>query len=156
MIKNLFVLPILILILTSCGFKVVDKSKFNDFSIQNIDTAGDNRTNFKLKNYLLNTDNENSENTLVINLNTKKVKSVKEKNLKNEITKYQININTKVEVENRLRNLRFSSNISVSGDYLVGDNYSTTINNEKKLINDLVETLSKKILDNINLKLNDL
>ena len=35
-----------------CGFKIVDKSKENDFTIQEIQTSGDKRINFKLKNNL--------------------------------------------------------------------------------------------------------
>ena len=142
--------------LTSCGFKVADRSQFNNFKIQNITTIGDKRVNFKIRNFLLNNDKENSENIVFIKLDTKKTKSVKEKNLKNEITKYQIVLNSKLDVEMRIDNLIFNINSSVSGNYLVGENYSTTISNEQKLTDDLVETLSKQILNKINTKLYDL
>ena len=41
-------------------------------------------------------------------------------------------------------------------NYLVGENYSTAISNEQKLTDDLIESLSKQILNKINTKLNDL
>jgi len=44
----------------------------------------------------------------------------------------------------------------VSGDYLVAKSYSTTLNNEKKLIENLVNEISEKILDEIIKKINDL
>ena len=47
-------------------------------------------------------------------------------------------------------------NKSVVGDYVTGDSYSTSINNEKKVVDDLIDNLSEKILDEIILKLNDL
>ena len=42
------------------------------------------------------------------------------------------------------------------GDYTAGDNYSTTINTEKKIVDDLVDNLSEEILDEIVIRLNDL
>ena len=137
-------------------FKIVDKSRMNDFTIQNINSDGDKRINFKIKNYLLNTDKKDSKNLLLIKLKTEKIKSIKEKNLKNEITKYQIVLNIKIDIDNILDNSKYTSNLSVSGDYLVGDNYSTTINNEKKLTDDLIDSLTKGILNKINLSINDL
>ena len=47
-------------------------------------------------------------------------------------------------------------NINISGDYLVGTNYSTTINNEKKLINNLAENISTNILNRIGSRINDI
>ena len=142
--------------ITSCGFKVADKSQFNNFKIQNVSAVGDKRVNFKIRNFLLNNDKETSENIIFVKLNTKRTKSVKEKNLKNEITKYQIVLNTKLDVEMKINNLIFDISSSVSGNYLVGENYSTSINNEQKLTDDLIESLSKQILNKINTKLNDL
>ena len=133
--KKILLYCFLMSFLTSCGFKVADRSQFNNFKIQNITTIGDKRVNFKIRNFLLNNDKENSENIVFIKLDTKKTKSVKEKNLKNEITKYQIVLNSKLDVEMRIDNLIFNINSSVSGNYLVGENYSTTISNEQKLTN---------------------
>ncbi len=156
MIKKISFILTIILFLSNCGFKIVDKSRMNDFTIQNINSDGDKRINFKIKNYLLNTDKKDSKNLLLIKLKTEKIKSIKEKNLKNEITKYQIVLNIKIDIDNILDNSKYTSNLSVSGDYLVGDNYSTTINNEKKLTDDLIDSLTKGILNKINLSINDL
>ena len=156
MIKKISFILTIILFLSNCGFKIVDKSRMNDFTIQNINSDGDKRINFKIKNYLLNTDKKDSKNLLLIKLKSEKIKSIKEKNLKNEITKYQIVLNIKIDIDNILDNSKYTSNLSVSGDYLVGDNYSTTINNEKKLTDDLIDSLTKGILNKINLSINDL
>ena len=50
----------------------------------------------------------------------------------------------------------YKIDLSNKGDYLVADSYSTTLNNEKKLTNDLIENISEKILKKISLKLNDI
>ena len=151
---NLF-LVIFILIFTSCGFKVVDNQTLNNFTIKNVETTGDKRINFKIKNNILINSNENSNNQLLISLNTEKSKSIKEKNIKNEITKYELVINTSVKFNMINKNNQHNINFSVRGDYLVADNYSSTLNNEKKLVENLVDRISKKILNEIDFNLND-
>ena len=51
---------------------------------------------------------------------------------------------------------RSLENFKISGDYEVGRIHSTSISNEKKLINSLVENISKKILNEIEININDI
>ena len=141
---------------TNCGFKVINESEKNDFSIQEIKTSGDKRINFKIKNNLLNSAKKNDQNILFINLVTKKAKNIKEKNIKNEITKYEISLNVNVMFKLINSDTDHEINLSNKGSYLVADSYSTTLNNEKKIIDDLIENISEKILRRISLKLNDI
>ena len=128
----------------------------NKFSIQEIKTSGDKRINFKIKNNLLNYSNKNNQNILLIDLSTRKTKNVKEKNIKNEITKYEISLDINISFKLINSDTNYEINLSDKGDYLVADNYSATLNNEKKLIDDLIVGLSEKILKKISLKLNDI
>jgi len=148
---------ILIFFITlSCGFKVADKSNINNFSIREVNTSGNNRINYKIKNYLLiNTQNINS-NVLSLNITTKIIKKVKEKNIKNEITKYEVALNADIKAYFIDKNVSNNFNLNVLGDYLVHSNYSTTITNEKNLVNNLTERLSKLILKKIRNSTNDL
>ena len=153
--KQIFLI-LSLLLFTNCGFKVLDPSKNNNFSVQAINTTGEKRIGYKIKNDILINSQDTSANNIKINVNAKKTKAIKEKNIKNEVTKYQISIVSQIEiiiVENNTEN-KFTK--SVTGDYLVGNNYSTTINNEKKLVDSLTVNLTEKILDEINLKFNDL
>ena len=140
----------------SCGFKVLNESEGKNFSIKEINTFGDKRINFKIKNNLLVHSTKNNQNILLINLNTKKTKNIKEKNIKNEITKYEISLNVDVKFSLINSDTSYKINLSNSGSYLVADSYSTTLNNEKKIIDDLAENISEKILKKISLKLNDI
>ena len=140
----------------NCGYKVINESENNNFSIKEIRTAGDKRINFKIKNNLLTYSTKNNQNILLINLITKKNKNVKEKNIKNEITKYQILINVSVKFKLVNADKDEIINLSSQGDYLVDESYSTTLNNEKKLIDNLVENISEKIIKKISLKLDDI
>tara|TARA_X000000368_G_scaffold383440_1_gene341288 strand:- start:1248 stop:1724 length:477 start_codon:yes stop_codon:yes gene_type:complete len=146
----------LLLLPLNCGFKVVDKSKLNKFSIKEISISGDKRINFKIKNNLIIDTGKKNEKLLLIDLNTRKIKTIKEKNIKNEITKYQISLNVEIKF-NLIDSVKeYQSSLAVSGDYLVADSYSTTLTNEKRLIGYLIEDISEKILNNINSKLNDI
>ena len=146
----------ILLLNTSCGFKVLDKSKNNNFSIQEVRSSGEIRINYKIKNNILRNSRETSKNQVVLTLDTKKIKSIKEKNIKNEITKYQVSLVADIKFFLINSDIKSNFNKSVVGDYTAGTNYSTTINNEKKIVDDLIENLSEKILDEIVLRLNDL
>ena len=153
---NKFLLIFLFIIISSCGYKILDNAETNNFNIKEINSFGDKRINFKIKNNLLNFSKKKSQNILLIDLNTKKIKNIKEKNIKNEITKYEISLNVDVEFNLINSDENYTLNISNTGSYLVVDSYSTTLNNEKKLIDDLIENISEKILKKISLKLNDI
>jgi outer membrane lipopolysaccharide assembly protein LptE/RlpB len=145
---------LLFLFLTvNCGFKVINELKDNNFSIQEIKTSGNKRVNFKIKNNLLTYSKTDGQKILLIDLNTRKNKNIKEKNIKNEITKYQISLNVSVKFNLINSDTNYAINLSNEGDYLVADSYSATLNNEKKLIDNLTENISEKIIKKISLEL---
>ena len=154
--KNLKLITIAIslILLTSCGFKIIDKRELLNFNIKEISTNGDKRINFELKNKLSDYNDTNSSKVIKIELDTKKTKSIKEKNISNEITKYQIKVivNVKLIKTDNTNNLEFT--IEREGDYVVADKFSQTLNNEKKLIRNITEKISESIIGEIINKLN--
>ncbi len=148
-------LILLFIALSNCGFKVLDNLESN-FSIREINTSGDKRINFKIKNDLIIEYSNNSTNNLILTMNTKKTKRIKEKNIKNEINKYEISILCSIELTFLEKSTKHKFTVSSNGDYLAADKYSTTIQNEKRLIEDLTNDLSDKIRNKINLINNDL
>ena len=154
--KNLKLITITIslILLTGCGFKIIDKRELLNFSIEDISTNGDRRINFELKNKLSDYNDTNSSKVIKIELDTKKTKSIKEKNISNEVTKYQIRIivNVKLIKIDNTNNLEFT--IEREGDYVVADKFSQTLNNEKKLIRNITEKISESIIGEIINKLN--
>ena len=154
--KNLKLITIAIslILLTGCGFKVIDKRELLNFNIKEISTNGDKRINFELKNKLSDYNDTNSSKVIKIELDTKKTKSIKEKNISNEITKYQIKVivNVKLIKTDNTSNLEFT--IEREGDYVVADKFSQTLNNEKKLIRNITEKISESIIGEIINKLN--
>ena len=154
--KNLKLITIAIslVLLTGCGFKIIDKRELLNFNIKEISTIGDRRINFELKNKLSDYNNTDSSKVIKIELDTKKTKSIKEKNISNEITKYQIKVivNVKLIKTDNTNNLEFT--IEREGDYVVADKFSQTLNNEKKLIRNITEKISESIIGEIINKLN--
>ena len=142
--------------LSSCGYQVVDKKELQTFNILEINTSGEKRINFKLKNKLLSFKKENSKELIILEINSKKNKSVKDKNIKNQITKYQINIDIEVGYR-RSNEIKMNSFIvKQNGTYDVSSQHSQTLNNEKKLIDLLINDISEKIIDQLVAKFNDL
>ena len=154
--KNLKLITIAIslVLLTGCGFKIIDNRELLNFNIKEISTIGDKRINFELKNKLSDYNNTDSSKVIKIELDTKKTKSIKEKNISNEITKYQIKVivNVKLIKTDNTNNLEFT--IEREGDYVVADKFSQTLNNEKKLIRNITEKISESIIAEIINKLN--
>ena len=151
-----FCLILIFIISSSCGYKVLDNQGSEDFSIKEIKTSGDNRINFKIKNSLIINSSESKAQSIIMELYTEKNKEVKEKNIKNQITKYQITLSSYVKLNFLKNNKTEEFNIISTGNYQVSDKYSSTLKNEKRLIDDLTNDISDKIKKRINLILNDL
>ena len=84
----------------------------------------------KLYNFLNNND---STDELIINVETKKIKTVQEKNKQNRITKYKIRISSLIEFNFVNRNFKKTINLNKDGIYKVSLNHNDTKNNEKTL-----------------------
>tara|TARA_Y100000591_G_C21536219_1_gene546623 strand:- start:180 stop:656 length:477 start_codon:yes stop_codon:yes gene_type:complete len=146
----------LLLIFTACGYTIVDRSKLINFKIVEINTTGEKRINYKLKNKLLINSKDNSEKLIILDLNTNKKKTIKEKNIKNEITKYQINISIDVRLKRIDSGIVEKFSVQKDGDISVASQYSQTLSNEKKLTDLLIEKLADKIFEELNVRVDDL
>ena len=154
--QNLLIIIIIIFSITSgCGFKKLDKRENRNFVLSEINLEGSKKINYRLKNKLTINNPKEGEYLLVINLENNKKKFVIEKNIRNEVTKYQIVVSTNVSVKIVGKETVNKFNFTFRDDYSVADNYSTTLNNEKISTNRLVDRISKKILEEIKIILND-
>ena len=152
--KKTILFIIVFSLLTNCGFKIVK----NNSNIQIIETkfSGDKRINYILKNKILVGSNKDSNNLVKLSLTTTKKKKIKEKNIKNLITKYEISIDADIKYEFLSNGTKGNINISKNGFYDVSKRYSQTLTSEKNLINLLTKDLSKEIITQLSDKLDDL
>ena len=156
MIAKKYSIITLIFLLTSCGFKVIDYSKLNNFKIESIQTNGENSINYRLKNRINIISNEQSNNLVKLTIFSRKINNIKEKNIKNEITKYELEIITEVSYEVLNNNIQESFEINVTGDYPVGQKYSTTIKNQANTLGTLTDEVAIIIKRKLSQSLNDL
>ena len=154
--KKIILIIFLLTLLNNCGFKIAEEKTLRGYFISEIDTYGEGRINYKIKNLLKEKSTDNAKKKLKITLNTNKEKKIKEKNINNEITKYQMNITTKVNYENIFQKMSDDFIINVSGEYKVVEKHISTINNEKKLQKNLANEIADRILKELSDKLNDL
>lgn len=147
---------LILLIITGCGFKVVNYSTLKNYNITNVETKGESKINFIVKNLLLRNSKNENVNNISMSIDTDLDKNIKEKNIRNEITKYQLTINSEVKLLNPTNNNEISFIIKKSGTFNVADQNSTTRNNEKQLISMLSNELAKEIIKETNILLNDI
>ena len=86
-------------------------------------------------------------------INSRKEKTIKEKNIENEITKYNLTIITEIKVNVLENNTNFSFILKKINDYKVDDQYSETVQNEKRATNEILNVLTQDIVKNILLKI---
>lgn len=149
------IIPALLLILNSCGYKIVNQNYFKNYKILEINVTGDKRVAYLIRNKL-NTGNQSGAKSIKLDINTKKIKNIKEKNIQNEITKYEITLSTEISFYLLENGLSGKFSISKNGDYFIEDKYSDTLNNEKKLVKNLVNDISEQILRNLQIKIDEL
>ncbi|MEC7099442.1 MAG: hypothetical protein VXW47_01385 [Pseudomonadota bacterium] len=141
---------VLTLMLVGCGYKVVDKSQGNSYKITEITFSGEKKINHKIKNKLLFSSSKSSENEFIIELNTKKTRSIKEKNINNEVTKYKLVIKAEINYNLLGSTNKGSFDIQRSGDYRVSSQRIGTLNNEKKMSENLTDQIFKQISIQLN------
>tara|TARA_B100001559_G_C16382490_1_gene567259 strand:- start:542 stop:1003 length:462 start_codon:yes stop_codon:yes gene_type:complete len=151
---KIFSLFFLTFFLTSCGFKVINNFEFQNFYINQINTSGDNKVGFNLKNKLSLKTKDINKKKIDLDIDIDKNKTVKEKNSNNEITKYLVTINLKIIVKEENKD-NITINLSQKIDYNVSSQYSQSINNEANAVKSLTNTLAEKIIEEISLIKND-
>tara|TARA_B100001059_G_scaffold37510_1_gene30372 strand:+ start:2085 stop:2561 length:477 start_codon:yes stop_codon:yes gene_type:complete len=150
-------LPALIIyiFLSGCGFKPLTINNINNISLIKLDMTGNKVINFKISNYLKQTLNYNKNNPtkIMVEINSKKEKSIKEKNNKNEISKYNLEIISEIKVNVLEDNKEFSFTLKKLNEYKVNNQFSITIQNEKKATSEIIKILSQDITKNILLRM---
>ena len=152
--SNFFLIFVTYIMLVGCGFEVMSQNYFSKYRVQEIVASGDKRINYLLRNNLK-IENKNALESLKLEIVSEKSKTIKEKNIQNEITKYEINVKTKINFNLIGKNKKGQFTLSKKGDYQVSSRYSETLSNEKKLLKNLTNEISDEIIKNLVIKLNE-
>tara|TARA_Y100001970_G_C13951174_1_gene708310 strand:- start:191 stop:643 length:453 start_codon:yes stop_codon:yes gene_type:complete len=148
--KNL--IPILFLIVASCGFTpIYNTSEKVDYNINLIEAKGDGVINNKIISEISRLTNKNSKKIFNIKLNTNYSKLIISKDAKGSPTNFEISVdsNFNIEYENNERdiNIKEKQNIKKIADIFEQRNYEDTLKNNFaiSIVNKLnIELLSIK------------
>jgi len=136
--------------LSSCGYQSLLNEDSKKFGIKSFNINGNKRLAEILKNNLVGP--KNKSNNLILDIYARKNRSIAHKDSAGKIIEYNLNISfdlTATESISR-RNI-LSKTFSLDGNYKSSDLYLDTLNREKKIINELTETIATQILIDLNL-----
>ena len=99
MIKKISFICLVILFLTSCGYKPIYSKKSQNFSINSIETVGEIKVNKLLNNKLkIYKNNPDSENSFNIIINSKSLKTTITKDKKGNPTQFSLNLSITIKI----------------------------------------------------------
>lgn len=157
---KIYWLFIILIFINSCGFKVININENLKIDVVEINSEGEKKINYILKNKINYSLNQNKDledsKPVIIKLKTLKNKTIKEKNIKNEITKYNVSLQIDVEVHNINNQKKIFFTLKDEDNYNVDTQSSVTTNNEKSTIKTLSKRLAEEVINMISNRINDL
>jgi|MDTG01.3.fsa_nt_gb hypothetical protein len=141
---------VLFIVLNGCGYKTVLNND-NSINIQEVETSGDKKIGYILKNDLLLQSKSAGIKRLKINLESKKIKSVKDKNDQGRVISYNITLDVNLEINNLLTNQKIEKSFIKNSSYAVSTIHSSTINSERNIVKVLTRQISDDMVNFINL-----
>ena len=146
---------IFLFIITACGYNVIDQNYSKKINIVETNITGDKRIAYLIRNKFFKGD-KTSNKSVKLDLIIKKIKQIEEKNINNEITKYKVIISVNVNFYLIKNNKSGEFLVSENGIYTVSERYSDTLNNEKTLIKNIVNSVSDKIIKTLITNIDEL
>ena len=144
-----------LLMITACGYNVIDQNYSKKINIVETNITGDKRIAYLIRNKFFKNDKVNDK-SVKLDLVIKKIKQIEEKNINNEITKYKVIISVNVNFYLIKDNKSDEFLISKDGIFNVSERYSDTLNSEKTLIKNIVNSISDKIIKTLITKIDEL
>ena len=136
--------------LSSCGYQSLLNENSKKFGIKSFNIEGNKRLGQILKNNLVSS--KNKSNNLILDINARKNRSIAHKDSTGKIIEYNLKISfdlTATESASQKRVL--SKTFALDGNYKASDLYLNTLNREKKIINELIESIATQILTDLSL-----
>ncbi len=140
----------LFIFLNNCGFKKINDPSSRTFSIGDIEIIGEKKLGLEIQNRVVVSSNKDSENTLFLKLNLSKIKTVKEKDITNKVTKYNIELSSNIEIKSN--NEIIEKTFIERGDYSVSSNFTDTMRSEKNLENTLANRIAEDLVNFLKIR----
>ena len=146
-LKNFLVIIITGYFIWGCGYQPILNKNNQKFSISQFNLEGNKRLGGLLKNNL-NIIKEN-ENSLVLNVKSEKKTAVSNKNQTGKILSYALTLNFEI-VASKNNDIVFTKVYTKTQNYPSAEVHSDTLNNEKKLVEILIESIANELLIELN------
>ena len=143
--KNIKIISILAcsMLLLSRGLKQIQGKK--KIQIQNINISGENIIAYVLKNNISLMSDNNSKNKYDVEINIKKEKKNKIKDLAGKVIRYELFIEADFKLTDLNDNKIIQKKFIKTSDYTVGSSHSGTIDNERNATKNIIRQLSEDI-----------
>ena len=152
-IKTIVVILFLLIsfFVTACSYQKMNSIDQKKFFVQEFEIDGDTRESFVIQKKIKRFSNKDSANKVKIYINLTKGKTIKEKNIQNKVTKYNLSLSADVKIVELNTSREIKRTFVANQTYDVDDNYSNTVNNLKAASNTLIDRIIDEILDQLRI-----
>ena len=152
-IKTIVVIPFLLIsfFVTACSYQKMNSINQKKIFIQEFEINGDTRESFIIQKKIKRFSNKDSANKVKIYINLTKGKTIKEKNIQNKVTKYNLSLSADVKIVELNTAREIKRTFVANQTYDVDDNYSNTVDNLKAASNTLIDRIIDEILDQLRI-----
>ena len=136
---------------SSCSYQKMNSADQKKFYIQEFEIDGDYKESFVIQKNIQRFSNKESSNRIKIVVDLIKKKTIKEKNIQNKVTKYNLELSADVKIVDLSTNQEIRRVFKANQTYNVEDSYSSTVNNSKEANNSLIDRIVDEILDQLRI-----
>ena len=146
-LNKIFFFVISIHLLLSCGYQPILKKDNQNFSISKFNLEGNKRIGGLLKNNLIGA--KKAINVIELDIKSEKKTAVSNKSQSGKILTYSITLSFEIAaIANK--NVVFTRVFTKSQNYSASDVHSDTLNNEKKVVESLIESVASELQIELN------
>ena len=146
-LNKIFFFTIIINLLLSCGYQPILNKDNQNFSISKFNLEGNKRIAGLLKNNLISV--KNSVNEIELNIKSEKRTAVSNKSPSGKILIYSVTLTFEIAASDN-NNVLFTKVFTKSQNYSASDVHSDTLNNEKKVVESLIESIASELQIELN------
>ena len=146
-LKKIFIFVISINLLLSCGYQPILNKENQNFSIAKFNLEGNKRIGGLLKNNLISA--KKATNLIELDIKSEKKTAVSNKSQSGKILTYSITLTFEIAASEN-KNVLFTKVFTKSQNYSASDVHSDTLNNEKKVVESLIESIASELQIELN------
>ena len=146
-LNKIFIFAAVINLLLGCGYQPILNKDNQDFSVSKFNLEGNKRIAGLLRNNLISA--RNASNVIELDIKSEKKTAVSNKNQSGKILTYSITLTFEIAASDN-ENVLFTKVFTKSQNYSASDVHSDTLNNEKKVLESLIESIASELQIELN------